>query len=286
MWSYSKTVNDFIAENVSGQTTKDLANLVNRQFGTAFTEGKMKSYKKNHDLKSGTVCGLPAGRPSDRYPEAIKEFIVSNCIGTGRPQMAELLNRTFCTNYTASQMKSYYTNHKIKCRISTRFEKGHVSANKGSRGVHLSPETEFKNGQMPHNYKPIGTETWRGDGYLYVKIADPKKWRPKHILLWEAENGTLPEGHRLLFADQNRQNIQLDNLILITRGQLATLNRLHLIHQNKPATETGIILAALASKMCARTKQLKGRKNKNDERMASVVEPNRRPKVLQGLSYP
>jgi hypothetical protein len=71
---------------------------------------------------------------------------------------------------------------------------------------------------------PIGTERMNGD-YIQVKVAEPNSWRSKHHLVWEEANGPLPDGHRLIFADGNPQNIALDNLVLMSIsvwGYLAT----------------------------------------------------------------
>lgn len=37
---------------------------------------------------------------------------------------------------------------------ATQFKKGMISWNKGMKGIHLSPATEFKAGQVPHNKLP------------------------------------------------------------------------------------------------------------------------------------
>jgi hypothetical protein len=37
---------------------------------------------------------------------------------------------------------------------ATQFKKGMTSWNKGMKGIHLSPSTEFKAGQVPHNKLP------------------------------------------------------------------------------------------------------------------------------------
>lgn len=58
---YPPEVHQFIAANVEGRTCKELAELTNREMGTAFTETMMHSYKHNHGLKSGTKCGKPKG---------------------------------------------------------------------------------------------------------------------------------------------------------------------------------------------------------------------------------
>jgi hypothetical protein len=102
---------------------------------------------------------------------------------------------------------------------------------------------------------PIGTECVKGDGYIWVKIADPGKWRQKHLLLWEKANGPVLKGHKVIFGDGDRQNIDINNLILVTAKQLAVLNRKGLIQNNAELTKTGIVLADLFSKMQERKRK-------------------------------
>ncbi|MEN6487844.1 MAG: hypothetical protein ABFD66_03015 [Smithella sp.] len=72
MRKYSEEVKAFIEQHVQGMTTKDLVVLVNAEYDLDFTVLKMRSYKKNHNLKSGIPTGIPAGKPSKQYPEEIK----------------------------------------------------------------------------------------------------------------------------------------------------------------------------------------------------------------------
>ena len=107
--------------------------------------------------------------------------------------------------------------------IATRFKKGGQSPNKGKKmPEHVYEklkDTMFKKGDMPSNYKPIGSERITKDGYVEVKVGDPSEWRPKHRILWEKENGPIPEGYNVQFKDGNRQNIKLENLYLISRAE-------------------------------------------------------------------
>ena len=84
-----------------------------------------------------------------------------------------------------------------------------------------------------------------------------KRWRHKHKVIWEEKHGPIPRGHALLFADQNKQNIQIDNLILITKSQLAILNTNQLLHNDAELNKTGIIMADLIKTISDR-----GRKKK------------------------
>ena len=216
---YSEEIKSFIADNVKGMSTKGLVELVNAEFGTDFTESKMRSFLKNHNLKSGIGQGVPAGLPTKLYPGEIRNFISEHYKGTGHQAMADLLNQTLGTSYTKDQMKNYYARFKLDSGLKGYFEKGHVPFNKGKKGLSFGgKETQFKPGNRPANWMPVGTERVNADGYVDVKIQDgklQKNWKAKHIIIWEKANGPIPKGHVLIFADGNRLNVVRDKRILL-----------------------------------------------------------------------
>lgn len=180
-------------------------------------------------------------------------FIRENAEGLLNQELADLVNITFGLDLTATQVKSFKRNHLIQSGVTGYFEKGHVPENKGKKYPGQTNKTSFKNGNKPHNYKPVGTERINGDGYVDIKISE-KKWKAKHILIWEDVNGPIPKGHCLIFLDGNKQNILLGNLQQITRSQLARLNQNHLISDNADLTKTGLIIADIYGKIGERKK--------------------------------
>lgn len=56
------------------------------------------------------------------------------------------------TNLKIKKVK-FFTTPSEKSK-ATQFKKGMTSWNKGMKGIHLSPGTEFKTGQVPHNKLP------------------------------------------------------------------------------------------------------------------------------------
>ena len=246
---YPKEIAAFIKENVTGMTTNGLTALVNERFGTSYRSSQIRAYKKNHNLLSGTPCGLPAGRATETYPADVREFIRNNYLGIGHQSMADLLNDKFGTSYTKGQMKGIYARFKLNSGRTGRFSKGHKPIKCIQKGWRISPATEFTEGHMPHNYRPVGSEVLRTDGYVYIKIADPKKWRQKHVLIWEAVNGPKPDKHRIIFSDGNRLNFDIDNLILVSWAQLCVMNHKGLIKDSAELTRSGVIIADIYSKM-------------------------------------
>ncbi|GHV76492.1 hypothetical protein AGMMS49942_13130 [Spirochaetia bacterium] len=90
---------------------------------------------------------------------------------------------------------------------------------------------------------PVGTEVIDTDGYVKVKIADPKTWKVKHRIIWEKANGPVPKGNVIIFADGNRMNVKLKNLLMVSRKELAVMNRSGLIYENAEFTKTGKLIA-------------------------------------------
>ena len=261
---YSQEVKNFIEENVAGRTARELAELTNAQFGTAFTEGSMKSYKMNHKLKSGTPSGIPKGRASTTYPQPIFDFIHENYAGCGPKEMTEKINAAFGTEYTVAQIKGYYANHKLNSGTTGYFDKGHIPANKGQKG-RCAPgceKTQFRKGNLPASTKPIGYERITQDGYIEVKI----KMRPsrpdcndnfvaKHRLVWEKANGPIPPGNVLIFRDGDKTNCELSNLRMITLAENCELNRRELRSSNPDFTDTGILIAKVNTTAFAKKKK-------------------------------
>ena len=106
--------------------------------------------------------------------------------------------------------------------IATRYKKGNVPPNKGKK---VSAEVYekmkphmFKKGETPLNYRPVGSERVNVEGYVEVKVADPKTWKLKHRVIWEEAHGPIPEGYNIQFKDGNSLNVQLDNLYMISKA--------------------------------------------------------------------
>ncbi|HET8799663.1 MAG TPA: HNH endonuclease signature motif containing protein [Marinobacter sp.] len=116
------------------------------------------------------------------------------------------------------------------------FRKGLQPWNKGThfQSGGRSIETQFKAGQRPQTWTPIGTETIDKDGYLKRKVRDDappgmsrKNWKFVHVLKWEEYNGRpVPPKHIVRLKDGNKRNFAPENLALISMGENAVLNKL------------------------------------------------------------
>ncbi len=130
------------------------------------------------------------------------------------------------------------------------FRKGEVPHNKGLRRPGYSPgnmaRTQFKKGRpaaQSHNYVPIGTEKYDTKRKVLVrKITDDPsiypaaRWRPVHVMVWEAVHGPVPAGHIVIFRPGMKSLVASE--ITIDRIELVSLRenmRRNSIHNLPPA---------------------------------------------------
>jgi hypothetical protein len=116
-----------------------------------------------------------------------------------------------------------------------RFQKGIVPWNKGKsiEVVGRMAETQFKKGNRPYTWMPVGSTTVNTDGYLDKKVADGHGarylcWKPVHRLVWEAANGPVPDGHLVRFKPGRKTTVEaeitLDAVECVTREEHAMSN--------------------------------------------------------------
>jgi hypothetical protein len=109
----------------------------------------------------------------------------------------------------------------------TRFKKGDSAFNKGLKqkefmskdSINRTKATRFKKGDRPANWKPVGSTRINVDGYVEVKVKEPRTWKLQHRVLWEEHHGKIPKAHAVIFKNNNSLDIRIDNLELITLAE-------------------------------------------------------------------
>lgn len=195
-----------------------------------------------------------------KYTDEERKFFIEYVPGHTYKEIQKKFIEVFGWEITISQIKGYMANHRINNGLTGQFKKGNVPANKGQK---MSPEqyekckgTMFKKGQKPINYRPVGSERINSDGYIEVKVKDPSKWMLKHRLVWEQSNGKIPPNCILIFRDNNKLNVHLENLLLITKRENLEING----NGFSQTIEESKDLALSLAKLSIATKQKKVRK--------------------------
>jgi hypothetical protein len=113
-------------------------------------------------------------------------------------------------------------------QLSSNFKKGHVPWCKGKKlsSEHIAKLTGvFKKGNVPHNMKEIGSTRFIND-YTEIKIRY-HKWISLARYNWEQVHGPVPSDMCVFKIDQDKYNDDISNLCLVSRKDLAMLNRNH-----------------------------------------------------------
>ena len=200
----------------------------------------------------GRPLGVKNKGPQHIWSDEEKQYLAEITPGRGYKEIQSMMSCKFGFDYTHHQIKGAITRNKLNTGRTGRFEKGHATWNKGTKGLTKANVTSFKKGQKSHNYKPVGSERITKDGYCEIKVSDTgRRWRPKHVLIYEKHHGKVPKGSAVIFLDGDKRNFDIDNLYLVTRSQLAMLNKNSLIQKDAELTKTAINVVDLMKKISA-----------------------------------
>jgi hypothetical protein len=207
MCLFSETQQKIIREYSGGMAYQSIADALNKKFHTTFTKNQIRSFCYYRGIITKTR----------KYFSLSKEmtiFLKENIKGKPINELLQLTNEKFGTNLSKMQIKNCIKRLKIKC-------------GKGGGAWHL----------------PIGTERTHTSGYVLIKIPNSKYFVRKHCYIWEQAHGKIPEGHNVIFLDGNKLNCELNNLALVTDGELGAMNRLNLRFNDKEFTKIGLTIA-------------------------------------------
>ena len=183
------------------------------------------------------------------YSTEEEKFLIDNVKGNTLKELTKNFNKQFNLNLSESAI----ANKKNKLGLSSGinsgvFKKGDIPWNKGIKGYMGANKTSFKKGNIPHNHRPVGSERINKDGYIEIKVAEPRKWELKHRYIYKKHYGEIPEGYNVMFADKNKLNFDINNLILVSKSEDLIMNNNKLIFEEKELTKTGLLIAKLIAK--------------------------------------
>lgn len=148
---------------------------------------------------------------------------------TPRKKLTKLFNAKFKTQISSNGLEQKCRKLGLVCPNSGCFKKGDIPANKGKKGLTGANKTSFAPGNVPSNTKKAGSISTRKDKngslYMHIKIEEPNKWKMLHVYIWEQKHGKIPKGYCVIFKDKNTLNTRLDNLMIVSRAELARLNQ-------------------------------------------------------------
>ncbi len=251
-----------------GKSNKEIAQLINKKFNTNYTSSAISTKKVKLGIKSNYKY-VP------KYTDEIIEFIKNNYQDKDNIELASILNEKFNLDTTGDKISMLKANIKRRFGINLRtginngcFKKGQNPPNKGKKWDEYltkeqqekSKKTWYKKGNISSNNVPIGTERIAKDNYIEIKVKDGnlnKNWQSKHRYIYEQHYGAIPKGFKVIFADGNRRNFDINNLILVSNSEEFIMNRNKLFFKNGDLTKTGSNLAKVIDKISKVTRNAK-----------------------------
>lgn len=265
MRKWTKEQINYLKKVSPGRLNKEIATMVNDKFGTNYTASAVSSIKTKRHIHSNASW-------KSKWTDEVIQFMIDNYKGKDNIELAELLNQKFNLNTTGDRVCNEKTKLKKRRGIDLHtginrgcIKKGNIPMNKGKKwdeymskeGQIRSSKTWYKKGNISTNAVAVGTEKikyYKNDnlGYIYVKVCDGKKnknWIPKQRYIYEQHYGPVPEGYLVIFADGNRNNFDIKNLVLISKSENLVLNRNKMRYKDSELTKSSVNVAKLIDKV-------------------------------------
>lgn len=239
---------DFLKENHSNHSFKELVEKLNEKFGN----GRNQKYIEKICIEKLGLRKKPKGKSFELLSQEELNFIKENCSKLCTNDLTRALNNKFhndrsissiinnCRKYgwKIKQENDYFytleedewllANSLLMDRVELT-EKFNAKFNKNkkcdsiktrcNRILKVGANVEKGRRRASDSWSmPIGYEKIDRDGFTRVKISNEyrgntKNWKLKHHLIWEQKFGEIPKGHIIIFADGDKSNFNIDNLI-------------------------------------------------------------------------
>lgn len=180
----------------------------------------IKNLCRKHGIKSSHKAS-PWNKGTSKFSDQQIAYIREARKTKGLIEITDSFNKKYKTSYQVSSIKSICQ----RFNIEKEFEHFPIGYQPWNKGLKNNGQWGFQKNGFPPNMLEIGTEIFCNKRQFYlVKTSLDKKaydnFTPKHILIWKAHYGDIPEGKIVSFKDGIKTNTSIDNLELIDRHEL------------------------------------------------------------------
>lgn len=207
---YTDDMIDFLVTNYNTVKLDDLTNMFNEKFNTDFTKSAL--WHKLDRVLNSKYDRTREYIPRVKWTKELENFLKANYNDYTYKEVSEMLNEKFNIKTTPNSIE-----HKVS-RLGLRKSKD--AMRKSFKKKRLS-RFHFKKGQVPAIKKPIGYETERLCGYIWIKVAEPDVFEQKHRYVYRKHYGNIPEGANIVFLNGNRRDFRIENLVAMSNAELA-----------------------------------------------------------------
>lgn len=165
-------------------------------------------------------------------------------------EVVEEFERIHGVRLTVNQVKQFRRTYGVR----------NVSGRKPPRKVNPGCFRPGERHGAAEGWEPVGSESLRADGYVYVKVSDEAysdaeygraeaarlrtaRWRLRSRVNYEAAYGPVPEGCYVFHADGDRTNDDPENLVAVPLRLRATITKLGNPYADRETLETAMLMA-------------------------------------------
>lgn len=218
----------------------------NARYGHNYQPSSLKAGFPFYGIRSGRYATMQQDHPRAWKPEHIA-WLRAHRADLLITELTDAFNAHFGQTRTKDQVNATLDRFNILSPRTGNFRKGQTPWNKGGAPRQATLPQAFKSGGPLLHASPIGTRV-KTHGIWRVKVSDSPGpglsrfgWIEEHRQIWEAANGPQPTGTVIVFIDGDHEHLALDNLALLSRGELARLNQLGWRHLSDPAARRAMI---------------------------------------------
>lgn len=245
----------WLADHVKGRYLDELYPEFKARFGRDLTFFQFRCLMRYRHLTSGLGCGR-GHNARKLFTDEQEAWLHAHYKGTPDAELTRGLNEAFGLAATRDQIKAFKSRHRLDSGRTGWFGKGHVPYNKGKKLENYQINAgNFKKGQRPRNWRPVGSLRFSKDGYVEKKVREPRRWQALQRYVWERAHGPIPRGCVILFADGNRRHCSLGNLIMVPQAVNSRVNQMHLPVRSRELLEAAIAMAELQNTICAKRRK-------------------------------
>ena len=239
---WTSEIRKFAIEHANEDITLvQLAGIISREFNIPVTYEQVKRlvYRLNLPFKRNT-------RQNIIMTDEQAEYLISIIPGRSSKECMEMINEKYGLHLTLAQIRGWKKNHKTPSGYDTKFRPGEKSWITGKKFPGRTNSGCWVKGHVATNARQIGDVQKHG-GYWEIKVQDGhanENWVPLHRYIYEQVYGKIPEGYKILFLDRNTDNLEPDNLVCVSAGELNVANHRYGLMVDQPELNRAILSAA------------------------------------------
>ena len=204
------------------------------------------------------VCSENKINIQNKYDENLVNFIKENIHGKSYPELTKLINEKFGLKKRVESIKRWcskhnltngrYKNYKYKKSYKNFKYEIILFIKENINSVNYRDMMNMVNEKFNMNltYQEIKDLCKIKKMFNNLRLKDKKGiWRSRERVLWEEQNGDLPDDSCIIHADGNKRNFSPENLVMVKKTERAYMGKRQWRFTNAHLNRSALLLTRL-----------------------------------------